>query len=260
MTSTTTTPKNTLKQDVAAIITAMTDDEELFLQETLNAILSDPGIGQAILCVEEKNTWAESVLGSLTTDPRLEIIRIPMAPQAVARNQCLLRVKLPWVAYCDGDDVWCNGKTATQRAYADQTRADIVGADHYLVDEAGTIRSYAMARFIPMPSSWLVKTEIMQQYQFDESLKPGDEDGEWWIRTGAKISRVRYATPLIRYRVRPGSVSSATPSKRRKARIVQLASVPVLGSLVMFVTWCIWVLTRQDQYVWLPSWGEPKPL
>lgn len=41
MTSTTTTPKSVLKQDVAAIITAMTDDEELFLQETFNVILSE---------------------------------------------------------------------------------------------------------------------------------------------------------------------------------------------------------------------------
>lgn len=103
--------------------------------------------------------------------------------------------------------------------------------------------------------SWLIQ---MQKYQFDESLKPGEEDGKWWVRTGASIYHVRYAKPLSCYQVRPGSVSSVILSKRRKARIVQLASIPVLDSLVMFVTWCTWVLTRQDQYVWLPSWGEPR--
>lgn len=42
-------------QDVAAIITAMTDGEEPFLFETLEATLTDPSIGQVALCIEEKN-------------------------------------------------------------------------------------------------------------------------------------------------------------------------------------------------------------
>jgi hypothetical protein len=41
-------------QDVAAIVTATTDSEQPFLFETVRAILSDPGIGQVVLCVERK--------------------------------------------------------------------------------------------------------------------------------------------------------------------------------------------------------------
>ena len=47
-------------KDVAAIITAMTDGEESFLFEALEATLTDPSIGQVILCIEEKNAWVDT--------------------------------------------------------------------------------------------------------------------------------------------------------------------------------------------------------
>lgn len=42
--------------DVAAIVTAMTDAEQPFIIDTLKSVFSDPGIGQVVLCIEESNT------------------------------------------------------------------------------------------------------------------------------------------------------------------------------------------------------------
>lgn len=42
--------------DVAAIVTAMTDSERPFLQDTLRAVLEDPCIRQVVLCVDHKLT------------------------------------------------------------------------------------------------------------------------------------------------------------------------------------------------------------
>lgn len=64
--------------EVAAIRTVMTDAEQPFVRDTIEAVLSDPGIGQVVLCIEEKNTWFNSVLGSLLADPRLELLQIPL--------------------------------------------------------------------------------------------------------------------------------------------------------------------------------------
>lgn len=242
-------------QDVAAIITAMTDGEQPFLRNTVEAVLCDPGIGQAILCIEQKNAWVDTALGSLITDPRLEIIRIPMMPPGAARNQALSNVRMPWIAYCDGDDVWCKGKTIIQRSYASTTGCDFVAADHYLTDEGGRVRAFALARYFPMTSSWMVRAEIMNSHPFNESLYQG-EDGEWWIRTTGIVQRVRCPKMLVRYRVRSGSLSSTTPSKRRKAKIVAFASIPVLGASILFFTWCIWLSTRQKKYIWLKAWGS----
>lgn len=242
-------------QDVAAIVTAMTDGEQPFLYRTVDAVLSDPGIGQVVLCVEEKNTWVDASLGKLIQDPRLEIVRMPMAFLGAVRNQALDYVQLPWVAYCDGDDVWCNGKTFRQQNWAEQTDSDFVGTDHYLTNENGKICAVALARHIPMPSSWMVRTEVMKQYPFDGSLSTG-EDGEWWVRTSDAIRKVRYPITLLKYRIRSGSLSSNTASKRRKAKIVAWASLPLLREIVLLCTGCIWLFTRQNQYVWLDEWGQ----
>jgi hypothetical protein len=226
------------KPDVTAVVTAMTDGERPFLHETVKAVLLDPGIGQVVLCVEDCNTWIDEVLGSLAHDSRLEIIRLPLALPPTVRNQALKYVRLPWIAFCDGDDVWCEGKTLKQRDCAEETGSDFVGADHYLTDESGRIRAVAQARNIPMPSSWLVKTDIMKQYPFDESVQVGS-DGEWWIRinkTNKALKRTRYSELLLHYRVRSGSISSSTSSKRRKAKIVAFASTLILGQAIFFAT------------------------
>ncbi|WP_242541854.1 hypothetical protein [Leptolyngbya sp. Cla-17] len=104
--------------DVAAIITAMTDAEQPFVSDTLKSVLSDPGIAQVILCIAEKNVWIDAVIGKFVTDPRLEIVRLPLKPLGAIRNQALTYVKELWVAYCDGDDVCSKGKTKIQRTCA----------------------------------------------------------------------------------------------------------------------------------------------
>jgi hypothetical protein len=242
------------RQDVAAIITAMTDDEQPFLLETVKAVLADPCIHQVILCIEKRNTWLEATLGHLVKEPRLEIVRLPMALLGTIRNQALNYVKTPWVAFCDGDDVWCKDKTWTQRTWADRTKSDFVGVDHYLMNEDGRICAFALAKNIPMPSSWLVRTEVMRQYPFQESLQVGS-DGDWWIRTEGLVHKVRCPKMLLKYRVRAGSLSSPTPSKQRKARIVALANLPILNVIILLLTGCAWLCTRRRNYIWLRQWG-----
>ena len=242
---------------VAAVVTAMTDKEEPFVHDTVKSVLSDEGIVQVVLCIEEKNTWIESALGLLSTDNRLEIIRLPLAPPGAVRNEALKFVHTPWVAYCDGDDVWCKGKTLTQKSYfINSSNCDFVGADHYLTNDSGKIRAFATARYLPMPSSWMVKTEVMLRHPFNESIYEG-ECGEWWARTHGTVRKVRCPKMLLRYRIRASSLSAATPSMGRKAKIVRLGDIPVAGQMILLASWCIWFFSRQNEYIWYDGWTEP---
>jgi hypothetical protein len=246
------------QQDVAAIVTAMTDSEEPFVRDTLEAVFSDPGIGQVVLCIEEKNTWLNTAIGQLSMEPRLEIIRLPLIPLGAVRNQALTYVTLPWVAYCDGDDVWCQGKTLIQRTYVKKTECDFVGADHYLTSADGKIRAVASARYLPMPSSWMVRTEVMRQHPFSElpfSLSQ-EESGEWWRRTSTLVSKTRCPKLLLRYRIRTNSLSMNTLSMQGKTKIVNLANIPVLGTIIFFASWCIWLSRRKTEYIWQQDWGK----
>jgi Glycosyl transferase family 2 len=244
--------------DVTAIITAMTDGEQPFLAQTMAAVLADREIAQVIVCIEERNTWIDSCLGAMIADRRLEILRLPIALPGAIRNQGVHHARHPWVAYCDGDDVWCPDKTRRQREYAVATGADLVGVDHYLTSENGQIRGFGQSRHLPMTSAWLVRTASMQSHPFNESLAQG-EDGEWWVRTRLTVTKVRCAEMQLCYRVRRHSLSSNTVSKRRKAQFVALASIPVMGpvigGLALLVTSLAWRRSRQPHYDWLDTWN-----
>ena len=254
-------------QDVAAIVTAMTNDEQPFLTETITAVFSDKEIGQVILCVEENNNWLEKEIGTFMEDPRLTVVRMPFTYIGEVRNKALAYVQKPWVSYCDGDDVWCAGKTFIQRSYAEQTGADFIGAGHYLMTESGKIRAYGLSLFIPMPSSWLVRTEMMRRYPFNENSLKGS-DGYWWVSTSKIIKKVKCPEMLVRYRVRSFSVSSMAYSKKRKLLFVNLACTPVLGVTILFLTYCLWIVTKHQSYRWISNWPKwlsdfersPKPI
>lgn len=243
--------------NVTAIVTAMTEAEQQFLFDTLGAVMSDARIAQVILCVEEHNTWLSAILGDRLNDPRLEVMRLPLAFVGSIRNQALTRVRTPWVAYCDGDDLWCAGKISQQYLLAKANHCDFVGADHYLVNEGGDICAFALSRYIPMPSSWLVRTEIMKRYPFDESLRTGS-DGEWWLRTHGLVKKLRCPKVLLKYRVRSGSLSQETSSKQRKTKFVTFASQPLIKGVIYCFSWCIWKMTQHHEYIWLKQWGSEQ--
>ena len=237
----------TLNKSVAAVVTAMTDGEKPFLYETVSAIISDPEIGQIIICINKTNSWITDTLNSLLDDSRVELLRFDMAPLPVIRNQSIKPVKLPWVAYCDGDDVWCAGKTTRQLRFATLHQSDFVGADHWLVDEDGVIRASALAHIIPMPSSWLVKTEILRMHLFNPSSIVGS-DCEWWARTNGQFKTLRLPEHLIKYRVRSTSNSSTEPSKKRKVQIIRLSRAPILGNIIFALTYLAWFAFRRTNY------------
>jgi hypothetical protein len=249
---------STSQQKVAAIVTAMTDREKMFVHDTITSVISDPGIAQVILCIEEKNTWINTILAGFLSDSKLEILQIPLAPLGSIRNQALKQVKMPWVAYCDGDDVWCPGKTKIQLAQAQVTGSDFVGADHYLTNEKGVIRAISQAGYLPMPSSWMVRTEVMRQHPFDESpfSLSQEESGEWWMRTNGLVSKARCPQLLLLYRIRSGSLSADTPSMQKKQKIVNLGNIPGIGAIIFLITGCLWLSTRQETYRWHQDWGK----
>jgi len=246
-----------IKPKVTAIITAMTDEEQPYLKQCLIAALQEPLVGQIIVCVEQDNTWLESMLSELRDD-RIEPLLLPLMTVSAVRNRGVAVAKYSWVALCDGDDVWKEGKTQAQIDYAERYQAQFVGTDHVLIDETGTTKAYALAKNIPMPSTWMVLTEVMQSFPFDEEVVTG-QDGEWWLRTYRQVKKVRCPYHYLYYRVRDKSLSSSQPSKKRKVKIVRLAKLPGINYLIKIATYFLWYVNRSDKYVWnTTDWGEPN--
>jgi len=235
--------------DVTAIVTAMMDGERSFLAACLHSILNDSGIARVIVCIQDSNTWIDEVLDAVSADSRIQVLRMSLDTPGAVRNEAVKHVETEWIAFCDGDDIWCKGKTAIQRAHVEDFNADFVGADHYLTDEAGQVRAVALAKYLPMTSTWMVRASVMQKHPFRwEKEFSGIEDHQWWFDTMKTVKKARCPKLVLKYRVRGVSLSNFEPSKRRKSRVVAWASKPVIGWGVFVLTGCLWLVNRSRSY------------
>jgi Glycosyl transferase family 2 len=236
---------------VTAVVTCMTDAERPFVGAAVRSVAAQTVDCHIRLYVHQANGWIDAIIGDV---PGVVVRRIPMQELGPVRNIGAHESDTEWVAFLDGDDIWMKNKLQRQLGVAAQG-VDLVGADHLLIDKEGQSCAYAIAQFIPMPSSWLVRRETIIRMPFEGGFA---EDGSWWRRYARQTRRVRLPEVLIGYRVRWDSLDSASPSKRRKVAVVKIASMPGVRPLVLAATWIGHMATRRREYVWAPEWGvEP---
>jgi glycosyltransferase involved in cell wall biosynthesis len=236
--------------EATAIVTCMTDAERPFMKDTLASVVSQTAPCETIVVVEAANDWIEELCAPFSG---VEILRRPIGPPGDCRNSGVAAAKTEFVAFLDGDDVWLPTKIEKQLNVIERGERDFVGVDHMLMTEGGAVFAYALARNIPMTSSWMVRREVMLRRPFDPGLWVG-EDGAWWIDTLEEVEKWRIPEPLTHYRVRGGSLSGATRSKRRKAAIAQLSALPLARPLLMAATWALHSVTERETYLPLNEW------
>jgi glycosyltransferase involved in cell wall biosynthesis len=241
--------------DVTAIVTCMTDAERPFLKEALQSIQNQTVLCETIVVVLESNPWIDEVVQAF---PGISVVRRPPGWPGAARNSGVEAATTEFVAFLDGDDVWLPTKTERQVTFLKSGHRDFVAVDHLLMTEEGKVFAYALARHIPMPSTWMIRRETMSCHPFDPDLGEA-EDGAWWLSTWNSVRKYRLPEPLIRYRVRGRSLSTSTPSKRRKLAIARLSTLPVTRWLLLATTFMLHRLSRRPYYVPVKGWDLPIP-
>jgi glycosyltransferase involved in cell wall biosynthesis len=241
--------------DVTAIVTCMTDAERPFLKETLQSVQDQTVPCEIIVVVLESNSWIDEVAEGV---PGLRIVRRPPGWPGAARNTGVEVATTEFVAFLDGDDVWLPAKTERQLAFLNSGHHDFVAVDHLLMTEDGQVFAYALARHLPMPSTWMVRRDNILSYPFNPNLGEG-EDGDWWVSTWNSVRKYRLPDPLIKYRVRGRSLSTTTPSKRRKLAFARLGNQPVTRWPLLAATYVLHRLNRRPYYVPAKSWELPPP-
>ena len=242
--------------DVTAIVTCMTDAERPFLTETLQSVRNQTVQCETIVVVLESNPWIDEVAETL---PGLRVVRRPPGWPGAARNTGSEAAATEFVAFLDGDDVWLPTKTEKQVAFLKSGHRDFVAVDHMLMTEEGQVYAYALARHLPMTSTWMVRRDTIICHPFDPDVRDG-EDGAWWLSTWNSVCKYRIPEPLIRYRVRGLSLSTTSPSKRRKLALARLSTLPMTRWLLLAATYMLHRLSRRPYYVPVKSWDLPPPL
>jgi hypothetical protein len=214
---------------ITTIVTCMTDAERPFLAEALRSVQSQTIPTRVTLCVSDVNDWVDEVLSGM--QPGIDVLRLPLASLACIRNRALATVQTDLVAFLDGDDVWRPNKLRRQVAALMSRELDVVACKHVLIREEGTAYFYGFAMSVPMPSSWLGRTAIFRDRPF-EDVRVG-EDVLLWRRLTAEVRWEVLNGFLLRYRVREGSLSQLTPSKKRKLAYARRSRIPGMRPVLL---------------------------
>ena len=231
--------------EVAAIVTCMTDAERPFLREALQSVRDQTLPCETIVVALESNTWIDDIVAEF---PDVRLVRRPPGWEGAARHTGIDVARAEFVAFLDGDDVWLPAKTEKQAELLRENNGDFAGVDHILITEEGRPFAYGRARYMAMPSAWMVRRETMLRYPFDPDRAVG-ADWQWWESTWYTVRKLRLPEPLIRYRVRRQSLSTQIPSKRLKLALSNVSRLPMARPLLLAATYALNRLYRDPVYL-----------
>ena len=200
---------------------------------------------ETIVVVLESNTWIDDVAAEF---PQMKVVRRPPGWEGAARHTGIDAARTDFVAFLDGDDVWLPTKTQKQVEQMRNGGWDVAGTDYLLTNEEGRPFAYGFARYMPPPSSWMVRRETMLRYPFDPDT-PLAADWHWWVSTWDAVRRTKVLEQLLRYRVRGQSLSNTLPIKRRRLALSTLSAVPTARPLLLAATYVLYRLYRRPNYV-----------
>ncbi len=203
------------------------------LRQTLRSVAAQREVDLEIIVVDDADDpRTHEVANSIDAD-RLKVIDNTFgASAASSRNVGLGHASGRWVAFCDDDDLWAPHKLRRQLDELHRSSADwsCTGA----VTVGPDLRSIGHERFDPhdertmrdwnlVPgggSSVMASADVLRELGgFDESLS-NMEDWELWIRLADHGPVAPVDSPLVAYRLWPGSKSARVDGMRRSARTI----------------------------------------
>lgn len=190
---------------------------------------------------------AGAVAPFAAADPRIRFLATRHGGVSAARNHAIAAARAPLIALLDGDDVYRAGYLSTMIAaigadpalglvscdaiYTGQNTREGRRFSEYLPQRGEPTLDAVIARKINIFIACVIRREaIAATGGFDETL-PSSEDLDLWIRILEAGWRARIvAEPLVIYRRRPGSLSSATLRLRQDAtRMYEKAALRLAG-------------------------------
>ena len=171
-----------------------------YLRQSIESVLGQTYTNIEIIVVNDGSTDnTEEVMSSYLNHPRIIYVKQENSGQAVAKNVGVRKASGSFVAFLDGDDLWCADKLEEQmkcfenpdvgvvycRAkYVDQNgnEFDYEMTSHYLQPKRGAVTKWLFFDNFVQFSSTVVRKECFEKFgAFDETLKMGI-DWDLWLR------------------------------------------------------------------------------
>ncbi|MBI3288348.1 MAG: glycosyltransferase family 2 protein, partial [Elusimicrobia bacterium] len=211
-----------------------------FIRQAAASVLAQSFADLEYIVVDDGSTDETLAVArsAVAGDARATVLAMPHAGASAARNHALRAAKGEFISFLDGDDLWLPGflerqlremqaqgpdcaATFCQSLFIDENGAPLEGGNRfpsrrwYLAD--------MMARICPPGngSSLLLRAaELRSCGFFDESLVSGQDSEMWYRVLDRHPGRFfqSFQDQLVRYRKRPGSLTSLHRDERFRAK------------------------------------------
>lgn len=162
-------------------VVVATRNRAAMLRESLHSVLCQTYRNLEVIVVddgsEDDTRGAVEGLG----DPRLRYVRQEHLGISAARNRGTEHARGAWIAVHDDDDIMLPSRLEEQMKHADGNVDFVYGTFINFDDESGKLelhhgRNYGygpalMSGFAPGHSTWLVRSDIMRRFPYDEGIE-----------------------------------------------------------------------------------------
>lgn len=192
-----------------------------FLRETLESILHQDMRETEIICIDDGST--DETLKLLEEYP-VRILKHPKGAnrgQSASINLGLREAKGKYIAFCDADDIWFEGKIAAQIRCLDSfLEVGLVFCNGSVINEHSE-RQYPLNQpwfilsqdpedllispYIKTPSQVMFRKELLQSVGLFAPFQPSDHD--FWLRLKEKTMFAYISLKLVGYRKHSQQIS-----------------------------------------------------
>lgn len=169
----------TSEEPLVSVVIATRNRAEM-LRDSVHSVLCQSHRRLEVIVVDDGSEDETQQAVESFADPRVRYVRQEPGGISNARNRGTEHARGEWIAVHDDDDLMLPFRLAAQLQHADDQVDLVYGAFINFDDETGELqmhhgRNYSygaalMSGFAPGHSTWLVRTEIMRRFPYDEGI------------------------------------------------------------------------------------------
>ena len=229
-----------------SIITPVFNDEK-YISETLKSILFQTHSNLEIIIVNDhSNDKSEEIINSFI-DKRIKVINNDTnRGTAFSRNIALSKATGEYIAFLDGDDIWCKTKIEKQLTFMIENNVEFSYTNYEEIDEEGKrtgtlITGPAKITFSKMKRACypgcltvMYKRNIFPDLSIPPIMKKRN-DYAMWLLLSKKATCCLLNETLAFYRKRSNSISSGKKSRLFKYHVIVFCKVLNYSTFRSFV-------------------------
>ena len=166
-------------QPLISVVIATRNRSEM-LRDSVHSVLCQTYRNLEVIVVDDGSEDATQQAVESIADPRVRYVRQAPGGISSARNRGTEHARGEWIAVHDDDDLMLPFRLAAQLEHANDQVDFVYGAFINFDDDTGELqmhhgRNYSygaalMSGFAPGHSTWLVRTETMRRFPYDEGI------------------------------------------------------------------------------------------